>query len=102
MVDDATIVASIEPYQDPNCSVPDQFGTSISGYSVSYTIGDTVTASDGVPATRITMIDNSVDVIDPYIFEGIYRINGIELVFGQYTEGEVPELGYDIIYTRIN
>ena len=66
-----------------------------------YTVGDTVITTDGVAATRFTataILPNRPDL--EFTVEAIYRITGVDLNFGPYTDGETPSLDLTVTYTR--
>lgn len=90
-------IDSFISYTDINCTENPIAETSKS----SYIIGDNVMTTDGVMATRITQTAIIPDRPDLALsFEGIYRISGVDLNFGTYTEGVVPSLRFSVTYTK--
>lgn len=84
-------------YTDINC-INDPV---VESSTFNYTVGDNVATSDGVEATRITLTSVFPDRPELAVtVEAIFRINGIDLNFGEYTEGEVPSINTSVIYTR--
>lgn len=84
-------------YTDINCTENPVEESS----SFSYTTGDMVSTTDGVTATRITVIPLLPDGSDSgIVVEAIYRITGVELNFGEFTGNEVPGINLNPTYTK--
>ena len=68
--------------------------------SFTYIVGDMIDTTDGVEATRISL----TAVLDrPNVsltVEGIYRVSGVELNFGEYTEGEIPSIDTTVTFIK--
>lgn len=97
-IDDTTIVISGEDFVDPNCIEPIDTGV---GDGVStYSIGEEVISSDGLPVTEITITTENDSPEGFFIQEAVYRITGDELVLGYYSVDLVPELNYREVYIK--
>jgi len=81
-------------YTDTNCTV-DPVKESI---TFNYTVREQVDTDDGAPATRLVVMATTSD--DPELtmpFSTIFRITGVDLYFGDFTEGEVPSNLYQAV-----
>lgn len=93
-------IREVISYDDSQCDTPSGNTDSEDG---SYFIGSTVTASDGAPATVISMsISSSAwpEDVPSVEMEFAARVSGVNLNFGVYQEGEAPSIFYPITYIR--
>ena len=87
-------------YSDENCEIGND---NVDTYFGRYTVGETISSSDGTSVTRLSISQESEDWpegVDALEFEWVYRISGDELSFGFYQEGRVPEVIDTMTYTR--
>ena len=66
-----------------------------------YMVGEVVPTTDGVDASRITLTLNNPNRPElTAVVEAVYRISGVDLNFGMYTEGETPSIDVSVTYTK--
>ena len=84
-------------YSDSNCTSDPIEESS----TFTYSSGEIVPTTDGVEATRISFTASVEGRPDFNVtVEGIYRVSGVELNFGEYAEGEIPSIDIRITYTK--
>lgn len=86
-------------YTDSSCTISN--GTTFT-LDENYTLGEQVTTTDGVEAQRITFKSEYILFAQPIIAsrEMVYRITGVELYFGDYTNDTTPSLDYAVTYIK--
>jgi len=90
-------VDNFTSYTDNNCTNDPIVEMS----AFTYTIGEMITTTDGVKATRISLTAVLPDRPElNATIEGIYRVSGVELNFGEYVEGEIPSIDVGVTYTK--
>ncbi len=86
-------------HTDINCRIPGGANYIIPH---TYTISENVITTDGVAAQRITLQSDYNLIPQPIktTTNSIFRVTGVDLNFGDYTNGVTPTLDYAITYTK--
>jgi len=94
---ESEVIRDSNIYTDTNCTI-DPVEESI---TYSYTVLEQVDTDDGAPATRIViMATNSNDPELTMPSSLVFRITGVDLHFGDFTDGEVPTIDIDQTFTK--
>ena len=98
-IEEATYVDLVSSFSDMDCVTSD--GEADETFTSSFALGDDVTASDGLAATRITLTAVVPDRPElELVTQAVYRLTETELNFAEFAEETAPEFDYRITYIR--